>query len=144
MKPVNCSRKTLYSAIKKNLHNIFGDYPLHCTITNLVIMNLTEAANLSHTDRCWILMALMLGSDWQFSAVHGDPWYILLQIHSLLGFQLIVFILAFFCCIITSIPSTINNYEQQKTEYRRHTAVQLNAMELEVGNSFFFHFDFFH
>jgi len=38
-------------------------------------MNVTEAANLSHTDRCWILMALMLGSDWQFSTVHGDPWY---------------------------------------------------------------------
>jgi predicted branched-subunit amino acid permease len=127
MKTVNCSRKTLYSAIKKFYTIFLVTDHLIAQITDLVIMNLTEGDNLSHTDRYWILMAIMLGSDWQFSTVHGDPWYILLQTHSLFGFQLNVYILAFFCCIITSIPSPINNYEQ-KTEYRWPTAVQLNAV----------------
>jgi len=50
MKTVNCSRKTLYSAIKEFYIILLVTDHFIAQITDLVIMNLTEAVNLSHTD----------------------------------------------------------------------------------------------
>jgi len=49
---VNCSRKTSYSAIKKFYIIFLVTDHFTAQITDLVIMNLTEDANLLYTNRC--------------------------------------------------------------------------------------------